>query len=124
MEGIDSNQKSDDRSVRDVSLEEHPVVDTAPREAASFKEKNLDEDAKQRSHDRREGTKLHAYIVGILLLWLVAIVLICMIGVWGYHLLTPAKIHFLSVEQFNDLQTIVTSATVAALASEFVRRLL
>ena len=124
MEDIDSNQKSDGRSVPDVSLEKNPVVDKAPREAANFKENSLEEDAKQRSHDRREGTRFHAYKAGILLLWLVAVALVCMIGVWLYHLLTPEKIHFLSNDQFNHLQTIVTSATVAALGSEFIRRFL
>ena len=121
----ESNGELGKRGVPDVPLDE-PLdsVLNSQTEAFEIRDENLKQDEKRRSHHRREGIKSHAHLAGLAILWLVVGVLMSMIFVWGYHLVTSDCIHFLSPQQFDELENIVTSAAVAALASEYMRRLL
>ena len=124
MSGNKSNENGSKRDVPDVPLDQIPSSDDASKmEAAGFDNASLEKDAKRRSHNRREGSKDHVYYAGLFLLWLIVVVVFLGITLWGYHLLTPASIHFLDNEQIDRLENLVASAAVATLVSEYLRKL-
>lgn len=93
----------------------------ATKEAEYIANEVLEEKAKINAHNRRENFKDNLYWGVIILFWIIIVFLIIMGVIWAYHLVTPIKYHFLLDEQVNKIQTILFSASLVKISTDFIK---
>lgn len=87
----------------------------ATKEAESYAQGTLEEDARHRDHKRREEVKdlfKSVFIYGIILFFCISVAIA---SCWVWHLLTPESWHFLTDAQVNKLQLILISGILGNL---------
>lgn len=53
-----------------------------------------------------------------------ALILLCAMLIWSWHLMTPDRYHWLDTDQLEKLQTVVFSGAVSSLATMIGKRIL
>ena len=102
------------------------VDDRAEKEAQQLSsgrtEAELKREAVEHEHDRTE--KFRDFFDGLVTIGIrVAFWVAIAFGItWTWHLLTPPCLHWLSEEQLNHLQNIVTGGVLASLLSDHFKR--
>jgi len=71
---------------------------------------------------RDESVKNHIHLAGLVILWCVTAAGLILAFIWVWHLATPDKWHFLSVEQLKDIQTVLLSAVGSSFATQAGKR--
>ena len=91
-------------------------------ESEGVKLSDLEKDAKEKAHHRREEfrDRLQKYIYVVLALFV--LLLIVFVFIWGWHLLSPASLHWLTDEQLFKVQGIMSSGLLAVFVSDYARR--
>ena len=87
------------------------------------KGRDIDKERAEQDFDLKQGTKrLLAHAIRILIVVL-GLALTSGIFVWAIHLLVPESYRWLSDEEINELQRLMTSALLGMVASEYAGRL-
>jgi hypothetical protein len=94
----------------------------AENEARLFENGDYDKIATRNKHRRDERVKWHMGLVAILLFWLVVIAIIFIGFSWLWSILAPASWQYLSDVQLSEARTILTSALLVKVISEFTKR--
>jgi hypothetical protein len=97
-----------------VRPEQEPELsEKAQREAVLIADRTLVRD---------ESVKTHIHIAGLVVLWSVTMGCLSLAAIWVWHLASPDKWHFLSVEQLKDVQTVLLSAVGSSFATQAGKR--
>ena len=97
--------------------------DIAKKEADTLaKEKDLQKDALQKEHNRKQELK-DMLVLGIKIMFFLALMaVILMIASWVYHLLTPTSLHFLNKSQLGKIETMLFSGLTAGVISRIGKK--
>ena len=100
--------------------------DSGTREARSLAQgktaDELKEQAAKSEHDRSERFRDHFERIAICCLWIVFGIFVLVGLTWIWHLLMPACAHWLSVDQVQKLQNIVTGGLLVSIAGGHLKR--
>lgn len=85
--------------------------------------RNLEQERLEDDHDQKKVTRqVLAWVIRILIV-AAGLALIAGLSIWAYHLLAPPCWRWLSSDEINQIQHLVTSALLGMVASEYARRL-
>jgi hypothetical protein len=73
---------------------------------------------------RDESRQAHLHVGGLVLFWFVVICFLATAAVLIFHLLAPAKWHFLDDAQLGHVQTLVVTALGSSFATNYGKKLL
>ena len=76
-------------------------VSKAKDEATAFATANYDDLAKKNDHGRRETVRDHLLSAVPLIFWLLIVLAVLAILIFGYHQFMPAGLHWLTEQQFS-----------------------
>jgi hypothetical protein len=96
-----------------VPEEEKEPSSTAYLEASAFARGDL---------RRYEAVRTHIHHAGLVVLWAVVLGGLILALIWAWHLATPESLHFLSMEQRNDIQMVLLSAVGSSFATQAGKR--
>jgi hypothetical protein len=71
---------------------------------------------------RGEAVKTHIHWAGLTILWSAVTMGLILAVAWVFHLVTPDKWHFLSIEQRTDIQTVLLSALGSSFATTMAKK--
>lgn len=101
------------------------VSDAASKEEAAIGEDTyLEQDAAQQGHGRKQA-RLNA--VNDAIVWFIRIgvcIVVAFIATWTWHILLPSSLHWLSTEQNQSLQSLLTGGiltTILTFAAEKIK---
>lgn len=84
----------------------------------------LQRDAERREHTRNQRFRQHFEDIAICALWLAALAITLVGGVWLWHMAAPLKLRWLSSEDVSHLQSIMTAGLlVGVIGNHFKKRL-
>ena len=90
-------------------------------EAEDFSEKKLEQDAKKNEHNRKEDSRTLLHWCNKMLIVILYIFILAGIIVFGYHLLLPESVHFITHQQFEIVKNLLFSALATNFAKEFIK---
>jgi hypothetical protein len=109
---------SDDANAKlDVGIVK-PEADPAPSSLAATEAVRIEDGTLQRD----ESVKTHIHRAGLLILWSVTIGGLILAAIWVWHLATPDRLHFLTVSQPTNIQTVLLSAVGSSFATQAGKR--
>ena len=115
----------DQRNVPDVPVNEREDADEqANRESDAFADEDYEKEAQKRQNRRREGVRGAVHWGAMTLIWLAIGIVAVMLLTWAYHFVTPECIHYLNPNQFDKLENVLFSAALAALVSDYAKKML
>ena len=124
ISGVTDDNNHKDGIIEELRGQENKKEEFADKvgESEGVKSGDLEKDAKEKAHHRREEfrDRLQNYIYVLLALFV--ILLIVFVFIWGWHLLSPASMHWLTDEQLFKLQGIMSSGLLAVFVSDYARR--
>ena len=99
----------------------HPTDDDlAKKEAIAIGAGTLEADAKKQEHGRHQKFRDHINRATLIVFWTVVFCLIVSILIFTFHLVTPEKWHFLSIDQIGTLKTLLGGAILSSAMSGYV----
>lgn len=99
---------SNDRMARDESQ-------------AFANEEDLEKSAMQNAHSRRETIRAQIHAASVILFWFFFVFLIITATIWGWHVLSPAKYHFLDDAAVANIQSHILVGIISAAFSIAVK---
>ena len=61
----------------------------------------------------------------MLALWAVAIIALVLgtgVLIWAWHILSPTRLHWLTTDQINEVQRVMTGSLLAIVVSDYAKR--
>ncbi len=95
----------------------------AVKESEAF-EDNYAEESKRKAHQRAESIKDKLHICAQIALTIVAGLLIIGIIIWAWHILMPLHWQWMTMDQINETQKIMSSALLAIVVSDYAKKYL
>lgn len=97
--------------------------DLAERESQALSnERDLEKEATERDHDRQQQLKDYLLAIIKIGIFVIAMLLILGVVIWGYHLITPQSWHWLTENQLVEIQKLMTSALLAIVISDYAKK--
>ena len=94
--------------------------DKSLREADAFaNDRDLELVGRIREHGRHQTFRDHANTAILIILWVICCLICLGLLVFAWHVLTPASWRFLMPEQFDLLQTLLTSAILSSVLTGY-----
>ncbi len=95
----------------------------AVEEFEVFSDKNSREkESKRKAHQRGESIKDILHICAQFALTIVAGLLIIGVIIWAWHILTPLYLQWLTMDQINEIQKIMSGALLAIVVSDYAKK--
>lgn len=92
----------------------------AKKEAIAIGSGTLESDAKAQEHGRHQKFRNHINWATLIVFWSVVACLVVSIFVFTFHMITPDRWHFLTVEQIGTLKTLLGGAILSSAMSGYV----
>jgi hypothetical protein len=84
----------------------------------------LERDAAEREHNRNQRFRHHFELIAIVALWIAAIAITSVGGVWLWHMAAPVGLRWLKDEDVSHLQSIMTAGLlVGVIGNHFKKRM-
>ena len=84
-------------------------------------EEDLEKSAMQNAHSRRETIRAQIHAASVILFWFFFVFLIITATIWGWHVLSPAKYHFLDDAAVANIQSHILVGIISAAFSIAVK---
>ena len=106
------------------SILSEPDKRAAELESAGFEREELEKEARRLQHHRREGVRNLVHQGAQALIMVAIAILVIMVATWGWHLLLPENLHYLSPTQYHELKNVLFSAALSAFVADYARKIL